>query len=61
MQIKNVSRFGDLEVPLLGRVVAHGEVVDVTAEQAEQLLLQADNWQADNWQAIPAEITGKGD
>ena len=56
MRIKNVSRFGDLEVPLLGRVVAHGEVVDVTAEQAEQLLLQADNWQA-----IPAEITGKGD
>lgn len=56
MQIKNVSRFGDLEVPLLGRVVKHGEVVDVTAEQAEQLLLQADNWQA-----IPAEITGKGD
>ncbi len=56
MQIRNTSRFGDLEVPLLGRVVAHGEVVDVTAEQAEQLLLQADNWQA-----APAKHTRKGD
>ena len=56
MQIRNVSRFGDLEVPLLGRGVKHGEAVDVTAEQAEQLLLQADNWQA-----APAKRTGKGD
>lgn len=46
MKIKNVSRFGDLDVPLLGRVVTHGEVVEVTAEQAELLLPQADNWQA---------------
>ena len=56
MRIKNVSRFGDLEVPLLGRVVKHGEAVEVTAEQAKLLLRQADNWQA-----VPAEITGKGD
>lgn len=56
MQIRNVSRFGDLDVPILGRVVAYGEVVEVTAEQAKLLLRQADNWQA-----VPAEITGKGD
>ena len=45
MLIRNVSRFGDLEVPLLGRVVIAGEVVEVTAEQAERLLPQVENWQ----------------
>lgn len=45
MMVKNVSRFGDLDVPLLGREVAHGEVVDVTDEQAALLLAQPDNWE----------------
>lgn len=44
-KIRNVSPFGDLDVPLLGRVVASGETVEVTEEQAELLLQQPDNYQ----------------
>lgn len=52
-KIKNVSPFGDLDVPLLGRVVAAGETVEVTDEQAEALLQQPDNYQ-------PVGAKGKG-
>lgn len=38
MQVKNVSPIGDLQVVLLGRVVAHGEVVEVTAAQGKELV-----------------------
>lgn len=41
MKIRNDSPVGDLDVPLLRRVVARGEVVDVSEEQAERLLPQA--------------------
>lgn len=44
-KLKNVSPFGDLDVPLLRRVVQGGETVDVTDEQAERLLPQ-DIWEA---------------
>jgi len=44
-KIKNVSPFGDLDVPLLGRVVAAGETVDVSEEEAEILLAQPANYQ----------------
>jgi len=44
-KIKNVSPFGDLEVPLLGRIFEHGSILDVTEEQAEVLLRQTDNFQ----------------
>lgn len=44
-KIKNVSPFGDLDVPLLGQIVEHGNIVEVTAEQAEILLQQEANWQ----------------
>ncbi|WP_125777192.1 hypothetical protein [Antribacter gilvus] len=43
-KIKNVSRFGALDVPLLGRIVDADEVIEVTDEQASRLLDQADNW-----------------
>lgn len=43
-KIKNVSPFGDLDVPLLGRVVASGSITEVTDAQAEILLQQPDNW-----------------
>lgn len=43
-RIKNVSPFGDLDVPLLGTVVPQGSIVDVTDEQAEILLRQEANW-----------------
>lgn len=54
-KIKNVSPFGDLDVPLLGRIVASGETVEVTEEHAE-LLLQ----QPDNYQAVTVAAKGKG-
>lgn len=43
-KIKNVSPFGDLEVPLLGRVFEAGSIIEVTDEQAEILLMQEDNF-----------------
>jgi hypothetical protein len=43
-KIKNVSPFGDLDVPLLGRIFEAGTVLDVTDEQAEILLRQVDNF-----------------
>lgn len=57
MQIRNVSPRGDLDVPLLRRVVLAGEVVDVTPEQARALLPQGDNWQP----AEEDETPGEGD
>lgn len=39
-KIKNVSPLGDLEVVLLGRVVAAGEVVEVSNEHAKELTKQ---------------------
>ena len=45
-KIKNVSPFGDLDIPLLGQVVGHGKIVEVTDEQAAILLQQPDNFQA---------------
>lgn len=43
-KIKNISPRGDLDVPLLRRIVAAGETVDVTVEQAGRLLAQAANF-----------------
>ena len=42
--LKNVSPVGDLDIPLLGRVVAAGEEFEVTAEQAGLLLPQEANF-----------------
>lgn len=54
MKIRNVSPRGDLDVPLLRRVVRAGEVVEVTADQAAALLPQSDNW-------VPVQTPGKGE
>lgn len=43
--IKNASPFGDLDVPLLRRIVKGGETVTVTEDQAARLLPQ-DIWEA---------------
>jgi hypothetical protein len=40
MLITNRSPLGDLDIPLIGRIVAFGETVDVTPEQAGALLAQ---------------------
>lgn len=45
MKFRNVSPQGDLELPLVGRVVAFGEVIDVTKEQARLIQGQTDVWQ----------------
>lgn len=45
---KNISPQGDLELPLIGRVVTAGEVFDVTADVADQLSAQPDVWQSVN-------------
>lgn len=42
---KNVSRFGDLDLPLVGGVVAAGEEFEVTLDQARQLQQQPDLWE----------------
>lgn len=42
---KNVSPYGDLDLPLIGRVVKAGETFEVTAEQAKALAGQDDNFQ----------------
>lgn len=41
--IRNVSTSGDLDVPLLRRTVEAGETVEVTDEQAENLLVPSDH------------------
>lgn len=43
-QVQNVSRFGGLDVPLLGRHVDRGETVDVPDEVAAALLTQPRTW-----------------
>lgn len=55
--IRNDAPWGDLDVPLLRRVVASGEVVEVTDEQARRLLPQ-DIWGAvdDRAREIQAEL-----
>jgi hypothetical protein len=44
-KIKNISPCGDLDVPLLRRVIEAGETVEVTKDQAERLLSQPDNFE----------------
>ncbi len=58
MKIRNVSPLGDLDVPLLRRDVEAGEVVDVTAAQAEMLLPQNVNWEPadDDAEGIAASL-----
>jgi hypothetical protein len=45
-KIKNVSPFGDLDVPSLGIIVKLGESVDVSDEAAASLLEQPIHWAA---------------
>lgn len=45
MKFKNVSPLGDLEVPVLGRVVKAGEVFEVPPSIGESLVAQPDVFQ----------------
>lgn len=51
---KNVSPFGDLDLPLVGGVVQHGHQVKVSREEAKQIVGQPANWQPVGWD--PAEL-----
>lgn len=42
MKFKNVSPLGALDLPLVGRVVGPGEVIEVSAAQARHLQGQSD-------------------
>lgn len=44
MKIQNVSPLGGLVVPLLGREVDFDAVIEVSAEEATQLLVQPRHW-----------------
>lgn len=43
-KLKNVSSLGDVDLPLVGRIVKAGEEFDVPAHIAAQLLEQPDNF-----------------
>lgn len=58
MRVRNVSPYGDLDVPLLGAIVASGATVDVSDAHAAILLDQADNWQPAAKASKPAENKG---
>lgn len=62
MRIRNDSPLGDLDVPLLRRIVKRGEEVDVSAEQAERLLPQ-EIWTAvdDEARRVQAELDKPAD
>lgn len=53
--VRNINPIGDVEVPLLRRVVARRESVEVSDEQAERLLEQAENWAPADQAEAPAE------
>lgn len=44
-KFRNISPLGALDIPLLGCVIAHGAVVEVTPEQATYLAGQQGTWQ----------------
>lgn len=63
MKLKNVSPYGDLDVPLLRSLVPAGAQVDVSEDQARRLLPQAENWQPadDEAKAVLADLTKPAD
>lgn len=57
-KVKNISPFGDLEVPALGIEVLAGEVVEVSDDAAASLLDQPFHWEsADGASASKATAT----
>ena len=44
-KFKNISPLGDLDLPLLQRVVKAGETIEVNADQAIHLEGQSDTWE----------------
>lgn len=44
-KFRNVSPLGDLEVPILGRIVKAGETFEVPADLTESFAAQSDVWE----------------
>lgn len=57
MEIRNVSPLGDLDVTLLDRIVAAGEAVEVTDEQALELCVGLVNFEPVEPEAFAAALT----
>lgn len=57
-KIKNVSPFGDLDVPLIGQIVPQGSIVEVSEEHAAILLQQEANWSTWGEEAKQAKAHG---
>lgn len=45
MKLRNTSPYGDLDIPLVRRVVQGGTTFEVTEEQAKILLTQTENYE----------------
>lgn len=45
MKLRNINPLGEVDLPLIGRVLAPGEVFDVTDEQGAALLEQVGNYE----------------
>ena len=58
-KFKNVSPLGALDLPLIGRVVAAGETIDVTAAQAQRLAGQDETWKPIRPAPRPKKTTTK--
>ena len=53
--LKNINPLGDVDLPIIGRVLAAGEEFDVPADVAKQLLAQTGNYEA-----VKSDPTPKG-
>lgn len=56
-QVKNVSPFGDLEVPAIGAEVLFGEVLECSDDVAASLLEQPLHWESVDVKASKATTT----
>lgn len=45
MKLRNINPLGEVELPLIGRTLAPGEVFDVSDEDGKALLEQAGNYE----------------
>ena len=45
MRLRNINPVSPIELPLIGKVLAHGDEFTVTAEQGEVLLSQTGNYE----------------
>jgi hypothetical protein len=54
--LRNISPYGDLDFPLLGRVITAGETFELTAEQAKHVV-----YPSERFEEVPAPTKKKAD